>query len=67
LNRGATELKEREVSRKGDEGNQNFVFEEGHRQKEGEAWSVLDRMDRESRKVDDILHKATRRIIERAK
>ena len=28
---------------------------------------VLDRIDRESRKVNDILHKATRRIIERAK
>jgi len=28
---------------------------------------VLDRIDRESRKVNDVLHKATRRIIERAK
>ena len=28
---------------------------------------VLDRIDRESRKVNDVLHKAARRIIERAK
>lgn len=28
---------------------------------------VLDRMDRESRKVNDVLHKATRKIVDRAK
>lgn len=28
---------------------------------------VLDRMDRESRRVNDILHKASRKIVDRAK